>query len=191
MARPFTATDDDILNAAELVMVRDGQLGFTLAAVAREVGLTRSAISIRFSSATILKKLVMDRFVVRFEEKVVTLNPDQGPQGLLAVADLVAQMVGGRDRLANFVQNFFANSNDPIALEMEEKRGAVLRSVLAKAMPETAVGKAAAIDAFMAHLIGSLLGWQARNDQDVREFLRERTVIWLSLSGINDEGVRV
>lgn len=184
MARPFSATDDDILNAAELVMTRDGQQAFTLSAVAREVGLTRTAISMRFSTAADLKRLVLDRFVAAFEAKVQGLAIERGAPGLLAIANLVAQMVGGRERLTSFVQNFIGNSNDPIAMEMEEKRGVVLRAIVANAMPRMPVSEAAAIDAFMAHLMGTLLGWQARAELDLGRFMHERTLVWLTLVGI-------
>ena len=191
MARPFSATDDDILNAAELVMTRDGQQAFTLSAVAREVGLTRTAISMRFANASILKQMTMDRFVAEFEKKVRGLEVAHGASGLLAVADLLAHMVGARERLVNFLLSFIANSNDPMTMEMEEKRGEILRRVVSQAMPETAVGQGAAIDAFMAHLIGSLLGWQAGNDMDIREFLRGRTLVWIRLAGIPADGGEV
>jgi AcrR family transcriptional regulator len=48
MARPLSATDEDILQSAQQVMRRRGFEGFSLSEVAREVGLTRTAIALRF-----------------------------------------------------------------------------------------------------------------------------------------------
>ena len=65
----------------------------------------------------------------------------------------------------------------------------VLRELLARAMPGTAIDRDDAVDAFMAHLVGTLVAWQSRDDVDLRLFLRQRTMAWIRLAGISFEEV--
>lgn len=169
--------------------MREGRGSFTLAAVAREVGLTRTAVSLRFPSATDLQRMVMERLVRSLEGKVAAYPIEQGAAGILAFADMIGQLVGGRENHARFVLSVMSNIRDPLARELEARRGNIMRTALAKAMPETVVGKEAAMDAFMAHIMGSLINWQSKTDIDAREFLRDRTIKWLRLAGIPLDGV--
>jgi AcrR family transcriptional regulator len=184
MARPLSATDDEILDAAQHVMARRGPDGFSVSEVAREVGLSRTAISLRFKNGEELKRTLMKRNAAEFEARVRALDVRKGAAGLLAIADMIGRLVGSRDQFSGFMLRYTVKVKDPIHLELEERRGEILRTTIAKAMPETAIDKRAAADAFMAHLTGSLLSWQTSDQPDAGQFLRERVLNWLRLVGI-------
>ncbi len=184
MARPLSATDDEILQAAQQVLMRRGLNGFSVSEVARELGLSRTAITLRFKSADALKRTLIKRNAKSFEARIASLRVERGAAGLLLIADMIGQMVGGRENFSSFMMRYTANVKDPILLELEEQRGVILRSCVARAMPETAIATEDAVDAFMAHLTGSLLNWQTRTESDAREFLRRRVRNWLALVGI-------
>lgn len=189
MARPLSATDDEILEAAGKVMRRRGPDGFSVSEVAREVGLSRTAIILRFKGGDELKRTLMRKNAAEFEARVSALETGHGAAALLAIADMIAQMAGSRDNFSGFMLRYTANVSDPILFGLEERRGEVLRAAIARAMPETAIEKGAAVDAFMAHLTGSLLYWQTSDELDARRFLRQRVMNWLRLVGISvDEG---
>lgn len=184
MARPLSATDDDILQSAQQVMRRFGFEGFSLSEVAREVGLTRSAIALRFKSTDELKRILIRRSMAEFEARIADLKLEPGAASLLAIADRVAEMAGSRGNFSGFMLRYSSNIKDPILLELEERRGMLLRRAIATAMPETAIDSDAAADVFMAHLTGSLLNWQTSDAEDARQFIRRRVMNWLHLAGI-------
>lgn len=184
MARPLSATDDEILSASQQVLKRRGLDGFSVSEVARELGLSRTAITLRFKSADELKRTLIKRNAESFEARVMTLDIRQGASGLLAIADLIGGMAGGRENFSSFMMRYTANVQDPILLQLEEKRGEILRIAIAKAMPETAIAREEAVDAFMAHLTGSLMNWHTQGDLDGRQFLRKRAMNWIRLVGI-------
>jgi AcrR family transcriptional regulator len=184
MARPLSATDDQILDAARGLAARRGPDGFTISEVARDIGLSRTAITLRFSCTEDLKLTLMKRVVGAFEARVQALEIEQGAAGLLAIADMIGEMAGDQVRFSGFMLRYAASVQDPVLLEIEERRARVLRSALMSAMPETAIDKSAAVDAFMANVTGSLLNWQTSDEADARAFLRKRTLNWLRLAGI-------
>lgn len=184
MARPLSATDDEILGAAQLVLTRRGLDGFSVSEVARELGLSRTAITLRFKSGDELKRTLIKRNAERFDTLVSALDIEEGAAGLLAVAGMIGALAGGRGNFSSFMTRYTANIQDPILLQLEERRGEILRAAVARAMPKTAINKEDAVDAFMAQLTGSLLNWQTRSGPDARQFLLDRALNWIRLAGI-------
>jgi AcrR family transcriptional regulator len=127
MARPLSATDDEILQSAQQVMHRRGFEGFSLSEVAREVGLTRTAIALRFKSTDELKRTLIKRSMADFEARLADLELQQGAASLLAIADRIAEMAGSQDKFSGYMLRFSSNIKDPVLLEVEERRGMILR----------------------------------------------------------------
>lgn len=184
MARPLSATDDEILDAACAVVARRGSDGFTLSEVARDVGLSRAALILRFQSADDLKRSSLQRLADRFDDRINAVAFEPGARGLLALADAIGGMIGGRENLTTFMFELNANMRDPELAMIEEQRGDTLRRAIARILPPLPVSAADAANAFMANLTGSIMQWQTTGDGNAARFLRERTVIWLTLAGI-------
>ena len=184
MARPLSVTDAEIMDATERVASRSGMQGLTVSEVAREVGLSRAAITLRFAGTDALRRLLMERLARQFEEEIAAVSLEFGPNGLLTVAAMLGSRLKGREQFANFWLRYYANILDPVALELEERRGRALRELIGSIMPETAIEKSAAVDAFMAHMTGSMLNWHVSDHPDAAVFLRARAVDWIRLAGI-------
>lgn len=185
MARPLSVTDEEILGAAEKVMAARGPSGFSMSEVAREVSLSRSAVSLRFPA---LKQDVFRIATERFAQEIGSWHYAVGAAGLLEIATRIGRMVSGRSGFARFMLRFSENLEDPVGQELEIARGQILRDAVAQAMPPMRVTKQSAVDGFMAHISGSLLAWRATPDGDAEKFLRERTEIWLEMVGCLQEG---
>lgn len=185
MARPMSATDEEILEAAHAVMARQGADGFSVSEVAREVGLSRAAITQRFKGADHLRTLLLRQLSNTFEEALVQLKAEPGASGLLEVAGFVGGWTRGRANFSAFMLDYSANIADGTAKSRELRRGEALRAAVARVMPPLAVDPAVAVDAFMTHLTGSLFAWQSTEHPDAGSFLRERTQQWLKLVGID------
>jgi AcrR family transcriptional regulator len=184
MARPPSVTDDQIIDATERVFAKHGAQGLTVSEVAREVGLSRAAITLRFAGVDALKRHLLKRVAQQFEERLATIQLEPGAAGLLAIADMLGSMLKGRENLSNFWLRYNSNISDPLYRAMEENRGMVLRELVLSAMPETRIDKSEAVDLFMAQMTGSILNWQTSDYSDARQFLRKRAFDWIRLAGI-------
>lgn len=185
MGRPFTASDEEVLQAAAKVLLRRGPDGFSIAEVASEVGIGRTAIILRFKSTHALKMTLLTHFVEQFAAKVAALPKVSGGDGLLQLAGFIGEHVRSRENGAKFFAGFSANLQDPDLMALEAKRGDILRKAISEAMPKVSIAHESAITAFLAHLSGSILAWISLvDDSQPRRYLVARTKEWLKLAAI-------
>jgi AcrR family transcriptional regulator len=185
MGRPFTATDEEILNAAGRVIARRGPEGFSIAEVAADVGLSRAAIILRFKSTQALKVTLLKRLVAKFAAAMQTLPQTPSGDNVLRLGAFLGGYIRSRESLASFFSAYNTNLKDPELLELERQRGRLLRDAIARVMPEVAIDHEAAVNAFAAHLSGTIMAWLGAEDEDSRRFLVMRTRDWLVLAGIS------
>lgn len=184
MARPPTATDTQILDAAARVLSESGADGFTLAAVARAVGITRAAITFRFENAQNLRLRAVERNVAVFEERMGNITVERGGNGLLAIATRIGAMPRSPQNLLSFIQLSHSHFADDELRQLEERRGEAMFAAIDQAMPLDIADRAGAMATFAAHLTGSLIAWSVSGEADGGAFLRDRTITWLNLVGI-------
>lgn len=184
MARPQIASHDMILDAANRVLDREGMDAFTLAAVAREVGLTRAAIAFRFTNAQNLKLQALEARVARFAATIAAQDLPNGGTGLLQLARLIGAMAHNPRNLVAYIASSQANMADPDLRALEARRGAILRAAIARAMPPEVPDLAGAVEMFAAHLTGSLIAWSASDEPDGAQFMAHRTRAWLRMTRI-------
>lgn len=184
MARPQTASDQDILKAAQRVILRRGFDAFTMAEVAAEVGLSRAAIILRFKSTEALKLRLTSQMVDKFAHALSALPVTPGGDGLLEISAFIGGMLKDHDNLTAFMRRYHANLTDRELLALERRRGQVLLDAIAARMPKTAIPKEAAVAAFMAHIGGTIMAWESMADVDAKTYFAKRTREWLTLAHI-------
>ncbi len=185
MARPKTASDEAILQAAHRVFVRRGYDGFTLSEVAREVGISRAAIIQRFESTHALKMTLTRSMVDQFCKLMDSLPVSRDGDALVSLTAFIGQMVADRQQLGFFMQNLAADMNDEALAKLEAERGRALYTAIAVRMPELTLPHESAVKLFAAHLGGALMQWQLEPEHiDARTYLVERTRAWLDLAGV-------
>lgn len=184
MARPLSVTDDNVISAASAVVNRVGFDGFTISEVAREVGLTRAAITQRFGDAGKLKTLVRLEKAERFEHMLAELRAAPGPDGILEIAAFLGNLVGSRTNLSLFMQEYSASIDDKVRMEVEHRRGLAMRNAIIRVMPPCNVEPDIAAELFQSFMSGSMLSWQATRSGDAQCFLRERARQWMQMMGL-------
>ncbi|AWC21696.1 MULTISPECIES: TetR/AcrR family transcriptional regulator [Aminobacter] len=90
MARPRVIEQSDILDAAELVVVRDGAAHLTLDAVATEAGISKASVVYDYKSKQQLINAVIRRRVENEEQRVQAATVELGPVPSPAINGLVA-----------------------------------------------------------------------------------------------------
>jgi AcrR family transcriptional regulator len=182
MARPQSATDDQILQAALQVMVRRGHDGFTLSEVAAEVGLSRAALILRFKSTRALKTTLTARIVDRFVQSLRSLPVTRSGEGLIELVAFIGGMISTPGSLTAYMRKYHSNVNDEELAKLEHRRAEALRNAVSERMPAVAIHHESAVAAFVAHIGGSLMQWEVQTDSDARTYLTERTKEWLILA---------
>jgi AcrR family transcriptional regulator len=185
MARPFTASDDEILGAARNVLATHGPDAFSVAAVASKVGLSRAAIILRFKSTHALKVALLGEMVQQFAAALDTLPQTPSGDNLLRLAAFIGSHTHSRESSMRFFANYYSsNVRNRELLELERARGEALDRAISKVMPVSALQRSSAVLAFRAHLSGSIMAWLGLDDVDARGYLVSRTREWLKLAGL-------
>lgn len=90
MARPRVIDQNDILDAAETVVVRSGAAHLTLDAVAIEAGISKASVIYDYKTKQQLIKAVIERRVVLGEERIRAVTEDLGAVSSASIRGLIA-----------------------------------------------------------------------------------------------------
>lgn len=192
MARPKQVSDEEVFSAAQRLYMLRGHQHFTLSELARELDISRSAIIQRFEGVDALKRTLSEQALAYFEQLLGAVPASRSGASLMALAECLGNMLGGRAQLASFLQGFQADLADEALAQLDTRRTEALFDAVSERMPEMAIEHDAAVEAFVAHLGGTLLQWQVLSeDVNPSDFLSARTRVWLRLAGIPLEEVPV
>ncbi len=189
MARPKQVSDEEVFRVAQRLYMLRGHQHFTVSELAREVDLSRAAIIQRFEGVESLKRVLSDQALTYFEELLDSVPRQRTGASLTELAVCIGEMLEGRAQLANFLQGFQTDLADEALAQLDQRRTEALFNAVSARMPQLdIVEHRAAVEAFVAHLGGTLLQWQVLPDEvSPADFLRERTQVWLRLAGIASE----
>jgi AcrR family transcriptional regulator len=90
MARPRVIEQDDILDAAETVVVRNGAAHLTLDAVAIEAGISKASVIYDYKTKQQLIKAVIERRVALGEERILAATEGLGAVSSPSIRGLIA-----------------------------------------------------------------------------------------------------
>jgi AcrR family transcriptional regulator len=181
-ARPRTVSDEDLIEATVRLMSRLGPVKLTLAAVAKEAGVTAATLVQRFGS----KRALMLKISAGAAETadacfdlVRAAHPGSPLAALMAGAAAMAQMAATPEELANSLAFLQIDITDPefhaYTLEMSKKNVAGYRALLKDAIaagelkPHDTARMARAINALAA---GSIINWAIFRDGAADRWVR-------------------
>jgi len=185
MARPQTLSDQEILDAARRVIVRQGYEAFTLSEVAEAVGLSRAALTLRFKSAQDLKVRLTTQMVESFIAKLAALPAARSGDGLLELVALIGDMLRNREGVSSFFIVHHANFADPVLAALELKRGQAWTDAISARMPKTAISHEGAVRGFQALIGGAIMQWGPIKGVEAKDYLLARAQDWLTLAQID------
>ena len=144
MARPRVIKQDDILDAAEAVVVRCGAAHLTLDAVAVEAGISKASVIYDYKTKQQLIKAVMERCLAVQEERIrqetealgdvpsaairamIAVVSDSTPDATRAVAANLGAALAQDSELRGVLQAFFRRTIDTVMETSQSPRGALL-----------------------------------------------------------------
>ncbi len=180
--RPRTVSDEDLLTATIRVMSRLGPVKMTLAAVAREAGVTAATLVQRFGSKRgLMLKIAGDaaEFGDSCFDMVRAAHPDSPLAALIAAATGMTQHAQTPEELANSLAFLQIDISDPDfyvhTLALSKKTLAGYRALLKEAVaagelkPHDTARMARAINAIAG---GSLISWAVFREGTAEKWLR-------------------
>lgn len=144
MARPRVIKQDDILDAAEAVVVRCGAAHLTLDAVAVEARISKASVIYDYKTKQQLIKAVMERCLAAQEERIrkatealgdvpsapiramIAVVSDSAPDETRAVAANLGAALAQDSELRGVLETFFRRTIDTVMETSQSPRGALL-----------------------------------------------------------------
>ncbi|MEO6235637.1 MAG: TetR/AcrR family transcriptional regulator [Vicinamibacterales bacterium] len=180
--RPRTVSDQDLISATLRIMSRLGPVKLTLAAIAKEAGVTAATLVQRFGSKrALMLKLSADaaQSAGACFDMVRAAHPDSPLDAIFAAGTAMTQSMGTPEELANSLAFLQIDISDPEfhqhTMEMSRKHLAGYKALLKEAI---AAGELKPLDtARMARAInamsgGSLIAWAILREGTAEKWVR-------------------
>jgi AcrR family transcriptional regulator len=179
--RPRTASDEDILAATYRVISRVGPR-FTLADVAKEIGLSPATLIQRFRSKKGLMLALFSSASNGTDNQWASIRENAaGPlDAVFALADCFAQMATTAEELANHLAFLQMDLTDPDMHELALAQAKAMRAELRALLDAAIAARELRADTDTARLAtasqsmqsGSLMSWAVLREGQARRFLR-------------------
>ncbi len=179
MARPKLVSDDEVLDATHAAMLRLGPDRFTLADVARDLGLSRAALIQRFGDKHALHVRAMERATDEVRAYFAAAPREAGIAALwLMLRDLIAGMGEGHG-FSGYLLLLWADAGDPALNRLARERNLLVRAAIAERLPDD--GARAANAGLIQNVIqGATMRWLVERDGTLAAFVMSETRLALT-----------
>lgn len=181
MPRPKLHSDEDILSAARDVLLSEGPVDFTLADVAKAVGISRAALIQRFQDKATLHRKVMEAMTqeVRDYFGARSLVPSlDGLWGLLR--ELITDMDPETGNEA-YLLLFWGDIVDPQLRRLALERNELVRHAIESSLPDAEGDLRARSELVQSVIQGSYMQWMVSREGELADYMALRTMRVLQL----------
>lgn len=165
MPRPKLKSDDEVLEAATVVLKRCGPIEFTLSGVAKEVGLSRAALIQRFTNRDTLLVRMMERGVEQVRHYLNAIPIGAGPQGLWEFLQVLVRSMNTRnDFSVNYLISWYELQVPELRTLAIQRNRAVVEGIRKRLPP----GAPAAAELLLHSVIaGATMQWAVDPDGEL------------------------
>jgi AcrR family transcriptional regulator len=181
MARKKAISDDEVLDAALPVMIREGPAGFTLAKLAAETGIAPATLIQRFNDKKTLINRVFARDNERFAEWIAAQPKGRGVDKVLALFSPAEAY--GEDDFADHILWLREDFRDPALNKLSRARFRMLRKAIAERMPPTRVSPHHAARLLEAQWQGALNQWGFFREGRLGDYVIKSLKLWFEACG--------
>lgn len=180
MARPRTHSDEDILGAAQAVLLRKGPGGFTLSDAATEVGMSRPALIQRFGNREALMQAIATREIEQTRAWLETLPGGRGVVPLWTFLKAAVRSMGpghhGPEPTSFDARVALAavEAGDPHLAASGAARHRMVQEAIAARLPEGTRDPMALSLALHGLMAGAVLQWLVSRDTPLRDVVLVR-----------------
>lgn len=174
MPRPKLVTDDEVLDAANRVLFAHGGTDFTLADVAREVGLSRAALIQRFANRDQILRLMAAREVEATRAYLGSLPLERGLPGLWAFLREIVSSMGDGNGFSARVQLAWMETRDADMKRMAAQRYDLVQEAIAARLPHGTPEPEKLARSLHAVIAGATMQWVVLDHDDLSAYALEQ-----------------
>lgn len=175
MPRPKLHSDDQVLKAAQSVLLEKGPSEFTLSDVANAVGISRAALIQRFKDKANLHLLVMQRMTQEVRDYFAAAPRDAGLDPLwLLLKDLIAGMGAGTGS-ESLLLLFWGDATEISLRSLAAERNELVRAGIEARLPSEPRNIRVASELIQAVMQGAYMQWMVERQGELAAFMLLRT----------------
>lgn len=174
MPRPKLVTDDEVLDAANRILFERGGTDFTLADVARAVGLSRAALIQRFDNRDAILRRMAAREVEATRAYLASLPVERSAAGLWSFLTEIVGSMGSGQGFSARVQLAWMETRDAELKRMAAARYAMVQAAIAERMPPATEDPAALARALHGVIAGATMQWVVSDHPDLSAYVMDQ-----------------
>lgn len=183
MPRPRTISDEAILDRALPIMAEAGPRGFTLADVARAVGVSPATLVQRFGDKQRLIEQAFSRDNSRFVDWLATLPDGKGAEVVIRIYADASRLFGDNPSLADHLLWLREDIRDPVMNRLALDRFKLFRTEIVRRLPPLPIAPDAAARLLDAQYHGAVVQWALEPQGALADFVAQSLTDWFRLAG--------
>jgi AcrR family transcriptional regulator len=172
MPRRKTISDEEVLDRALPLMGRAGPAGFTLAELAKELGMSPATLLQRFGDKATLVERAFARDNERFVDWLATLPPGQGADVVIGIYSDATELFGETANLADQLLWLREDIRDPTLNRLALHRFELFRAEIVKRLPPMRIPAERAATLLDAQFHGAVIQWALQPEGTLGGFVR-------------------
>ena len=181
MPRTKLLSDETVLDGVARVMFRKGPQDFTLAAAAREVGVSPATLIQRFGDKQALIVRAVARDNGRFTDFLAARPAEVGAEAVIDLFSRMSQAFGEVGPFADQLLWLREDMRDPALNALARERFAALRAAVAARMPPLPISPELAARLVEAQWQGALNQWGIEPVGSLADYVAESVAAWFAL----------
>ena len=184
MPRRKTISDEEILDRALPVIAAAGPGGFTLADIARVVGVAPATLLQRFHDKHTLTLRAFARDNERFIPWLEALPEGVGADMVVKIYTDAARLFGDNPSLADHLLWLREDIRDPELNRLARQRFRLFREAMIKRLPPLPIPADRAADLLDAQYHGAVVQWALEPQGALADFVERSLRDWFRLGGV-------
>lgn len=184
MPRRKSISDEEILDLALPVMAEAGPAGFTLAELAKVVGVAPATLLQRFGDKQTLIERALTRDNERFVPWLATLPQGVGAEIVIRIYVDATRLFGDNPSLADHLLWLREDIRDPALNRLAQARFRLFRAEIVKRLPPLRIPADRAARLLDAQHHGAVVQWALEPKGALADFVDESLRDWFQLAGL-------
>ena len=186
MPRSKLKSDDEVLEAATVVLKRRGPTEFTLSDVAKEVGLARATLIQRFTSRDVLLVRMMERNVAQVRAHLDRMPSEVGPESAWAFLEALVRGMGTDYEFSVNVLISWYETQVPELRRLAAERNRLVQEAIRKRLPPDMPASASVL--LHGIITGAAMHWVADPQRTLADYILDQLADVMRLLFPHHEG---
>jgi AcrR family transcriptional regulator len=183
MPRQKSISDEELLERALTVIAAAGPGGFTLADIAKDVGVAPATLLQRFGDKQTLIERAFARDNERFVAWLEDLPPEKGANAVIRIYVEATKLFGENPSMADHLLWLREDIRNPVFNRLALRRFKLFRAEIVKRLPPMRIAADKAARLLDAQHHGAVIQWALEPRGRLADFVTSALKDWFRLSG--------